>query len=557
MSTLLRAPSQTSADDDDDDEEKGLEPEELEARKEAREEKDLARRHRAVAQAAARFRRGEPRRAGEKRRYRTFEAGLDEEEGQCERAEGEEDEEEEEEKKEEKKKNGGEASSSKNLAPTLRHRSSSWENQFQPGLTKEFIRLRKESLWTPGNELGAGLRNLGNTCFMNAALQCLSHTAPLTDFFVGTLLWQKDVHRENPNGTGGKLAEAFAALLSDLFAESSNKQAINPRAFKNTVSRFAPQFSGTRQHDCQEFMSYLLDGLHEDLNRVSKKPYNEIPDANGRPDEVVAAEQWKLHLLRNRSIIVDIMQGQLKSTLTCQTCGFVSVKFDPFMYLSLPVSAAATSTEKTGGDAAEVDLDALLEAFLEPEELTGDEQWFCSKCKKHVDAVKKFDLWKLPPVLIIHLKRFKYSRLGIRTQKLNTLVRFPLQNWDLEGHTFAAQRDHPTYDLYAVSRHMGGAGSGHYNAIVRGRSAHQWTLFDDARRSTASESNVQDRNAYLLFFQRRAMADVGYRRQSVSNPSNWPHKLPANELEIIVGDAAASSSGACTTDASFEDSTRA
>lgn len=412
-------------------------------------------------------------------------------------------------------------------------RSSSWENQFGPGRTKEFIRLRKESLWTPGNDVGAGLCNLGNTCFMNAALQCLSHTAPITDFFVGTTLWHNDLHKENPSGTGGKLAEEFAALLDQLFGEPDTPA--SPSSFKAIVSRFAPQYSGTMQHDCQEFMAYLLDGLHEDLNRVSKKPYHDIPDANGRPDEVVAAEQWKLHLMRDRSIIVDIMQGQLKSSLTCEECGYVSVKFDPFMYLSLPVIA----------DEEEVDLESLLDAFLRPERLSGDEQWYCSKCKKHVDAVKKFDLWKLPPVLMIHLKRFKYSRTGVRTQKINTMVNFPVLQLELDDYTSGVQRDQPVYDLYAVSRHMGGTGSGHYNAVVRGRSGHQWYMFDDSRRTKVPTTSVQDKQAYLLFYQRRTITDRGYRRQSINNPANWPHQLAPRDLDSIIrGHHAASPSNA-------------
>jgi ubiquitin C-terminal hydrolase len=79
-------------------------------------------------------------------------------------------------------------------------------------------------------------------------------------------------------------------------------------------------------------LAFLLDGLHEDLNRVINKPYIEIPDADGRPDKVVADERWEMHKKRN-----DEFQGQFKSTLVCPDCGKISVTFDPFMYLTLPV----------------------------------------------------------------------------------------------------------------------------------------------------------------------------------------------------------------------------
>jgi len=86
---------------------------------------------------------------------------------------------------------------------------------------------------------------------------------------------------------------------------------VSPRAFKQTVGHFAPQFSGYQQHDSQELLIFLLDGLHEDLNRVRQKPYIDEPDANGRPDKVVAQEAWDNHKQRNDSVIVDHFQASL------------------------------------------------------------------------------------------------------------------------------------------------------------------------------------------------------------------------------------------------------
>jgi ubiquitin carboxyl-terminal hydrolase 4/11/15 len=96
-------------------------------------------------------------------------------------------------------------------------------------------------------------------------------------------------------------------------------------------------FSGFAQHDSQELLNFVLDALHEDLNRVKKKPYVENPESNNRSDEIVAFESWQNHLRRNQSMIVDLMHGQYKSTLKCPTCGKTSVTFDPFMSLQLPI----------------------------------------------------------------------------------------------------------------------------------------------------------------------------------------------------------------------------
>ena len=118
---------------------------------------------------------------------------------------------------------------------------------------------------------------------------------------------------------------------------------LTPRSFKTCLSSFAPQFSGYDQHDSQEFLNSLLDGLHEDLNRCRKKPCTEIPEANGRPDAVVAREAWETHQKRNDSVILDTFGGQFKSTVKCPDCPRVSITFDPYMMLQLPLPV----TEKT------------------------------------------------------------------------------------------------------------------------------------------------------------------------------------------------------------------
>ncbi|XP_014911878.1 ubiquitin carboxyl-terminal hydrolase 19 [Poecilia latipinna] len=179
-----------------------------------------------------------------------------------------------------------------------------------------------------------GLVNLGNTCFMNSVIQSLSNTRELRDYFHDRA-FESEINCSNPLGTGGRLAIGFAVLLRALW--KGTHHAFQPSKLKAIVASKASQFTGYAQHDAQEFMAFLLDGLHEDLNRIQNKPYTETVDSDGRLDEVVAEEAWQRHKMRNDSFIVDLFQGQFKSKLVCPTCSKVSITFDPFLYLPVPL----------------------------------------------------------------------------------------------------------------------------------------------------------------------------------------------------------------------------
>ncbi|GAM24578.1 hypothetical protein SAMD00019534_077530 [Acytostelium subglobosum LB1] len=180
-----------------------------------------------------------------------------------------------------------------------------------------------------------GLTNLGNTCFMNSALQCLSHTMPFTEFFLSGR-YVSDINKVNPLGMKGQIAEIYGKLMRDMWSGSS---CIAPKNLKWIIGRYAPQFSGYSQQDSHELISFLLDGLHEDMNRVLKKPYIEEKEDPKEPreDSIVASEYWDNHLRRNQSVVVDLFQGQYKSTLVCSKCSKVSITFDPFMFVTLPI----------------------------------------------------------------------------------------------------------------------------------------------------------------------------------------------------------------------------
>lgn len=180
-----------------------------------------------------------------------------------------------------------------------------------------------------------GLENIGNTCFFNSGIQCLVHTRRLVSYIM-TNKYYHDINRSNPIGMHGELAEAFANLTKKIWSGRFNS--IRPDEMKNVIGRFAPQFSGYGQQDSHELITFMLDGIHEDLNRVTKKPIVGSISGDGTNDEQIADESWKRYKSRNDSIVVDLFHSQLRSRLVCPKCKKVTVVFDPYMSLQLPIA---------------------------------------------------------------------------------------------------------------------------------------------------------------------------------------------------------------------------
>ena len=212
------------------------------------------------------------------------------------------------------------------------------------------------------------------------------------------------------------------------------------------IEKVTQKFKIGEQEDSQEFLAYLLDVIHEDLNRVrgnvdtSPDPLIGEDSKKLEPEEM-AKISWKNYLKKNKSVVVDIFQGQIRSSLECQQCNNIQDTFDPMMYLSLPFPASHKNPGKS------FKLEDLFEEFTKKETL--DESIDCSSCKKKTPFTKKIDIWKSPNILIIHFKRFSYSKEG-GIEKIENMVEFELKNMSISKAVKGYQLDKAEYNLFAI-----------------------------------------------------------------------------------------------------------
>ena len=180
-----------------------------------------------------------------------------------------------------------------------------------------------------------GLNNLGNTCYMNTGIQCLSNCELLTKYILGKY-YEKHINKMNPIGSHGEIIDKFAKLITHIWY--GNKECLYPIQFKQAFGKIYQAFNDFRQQDSQEFISYLLDILHEDLNKVNDKPYIQEKDlSNDLTDEEIFKIKKDIYMCRNQSFIADLIYGFYKSTVFCpnEKCKNISKSFEPFSNISL------------------------------------------------------------------------------------------------------------------------------------------------------------------------------------------------------------------------------
>nr|XP_020475070.1 ubiquitin carboxyl-terminal hydrolase 3 isoform X2 [Monopterus albus] len=360
-----------------------------------------------------------------------------------------------------------------------------------------------------GAALGAtGLRNLGNTCFMNAILQSLSNIEQFSCYFKelpavalrsGKTAGRRMYHTRSQGDNSVSLVEEFRKTLCSLW--QGNQTAFSPDSLFYAIWKIMPSFRGYQQQDAHEFMRYLLDHLHREL----QYSHNGASLPVSPQDRVqLSKAEGKGFINGTASVVTSVFGGVLQNEVNCLICGTESQKFDPFLDLSLDIpSQFRQKRSKDQEPGPTCTLRDCLCSFTDLEELDETELYYCHKCKARQKSTKKFWIQKLPKALCLHLKRFHWT--SFLRNKVDTYVEFPLEGLDMQSYLLEPEKLSPQrclYDLVAVVVHHGsGVGSGHYTAY--GSHEGHWYHFNDSTVTLTNEDTVRKAKAYILFYVER------------------------------------------------------
>lgn len=383
-----------------------------------------------------------------------------------------------------------------------------------------------------------GLPNLGNTCYMNSVIQCLSGTVPLSRFFVDDTFRQHLVDQDrNFRGSRGLLPGFYANLIRMLWRGNLDQRAL--LTFREFCGRIHPDFKSSRQQDAKEFFDIFIDAMHEDFNakRGSSKLPQMTEEQEARRERLPLTEsssiEWAKYIHNDLSFITFLLAGQHVSRLKCSACSSTSTTFEAFYSISVEVPTSGATS-----------LSQCLRSYCGEEPV----EWRCKTCNNQPrPSTKRIVLSRAPRILVVHFKRFSTAYDG-STRKIHTPVHFPLTHLDLSQHMLAnpsftspegyavppSASPNPSspsfrsgepgsaanslavtppfiYNAYAVVRHIGSSPtSGHYVAMVRDtRSTDVWRRFDDERvtdfipsQIPGHRDHIQGPDAYIVFYER-------------------------------------------------------
>ena len=320
-----------------------------------------------------------------------------------------------------------------------------------------------------------GFKNFGNTCWLNASIQCLLKTEPMIHYFL------------NRNFNNTIVSKEWLRLIHGTIDDDC---IITPLSFFKAIiissNKNGYMFNFSRQNDVQEFLVFFIDSIHEELKHkvnitITGKIVNNL-------DKMAfeAMKQWKEYFKNQYSTIIEIFYGQLCSHIKVIDNDINSYNYSPICTFSLPINVENDSSS----------IYDCFDLFTKKQILDGDNKWKYDKDGKYYDIEKNLMVWKFPTILIIHFKRFNNSG-----NKINNLIEYPIDNLDLRKYCVGYDKNKSIFSLFGVCNHIGSINSGHYFSYCKQQD--NWYNYDDTNITKLKEEELVTKNAYCLFYKKK------------------------------------------------------
>ena len=326
-----------------------------------------------------------------------------------------------------------------------------------------------------------GLANLGNTCFMNSALQCLSHTYELNNFL------DKETYKNRLNDTPESLVLCeWDNLRKMMWSENCT---ISPGGFVGAVQKVARIkdrviFTGWAQNDLTEFLQFVTECFHESISREVEMNIQGNAITNTDKLALSCFKMMKNMYKKEYSEFLNMFFGIHVSKIKSLESDYLNITPEPFFNLNLPISDDNT-------------LEKCIELYTATEKMDGDNKILNDKTNKKEIAEKNIQFWSLPNILVITLKRFNNNNT-----KNQRFIDFPLENLDMRKYIVGYDKDSYIYDLYGICNHSGGSSGGHYTSYVKNAN-NKWYHFNDTNCNEINLGGLKTPLAYCFFYRKQ------------------------------------------------------